>query len=578
MSAPTKSSAESTGELDTMPTLRPAYRIPGVVYQRELALDRYVEAGVLTQETLEAAFRATAARFPRRPALVEDGWSCTYAELDALTDRAGAAFLGLGLRPLDRVVFQAVNSRELVIALFGCLKAGLVPVCTLAAHRRLEIGYIGHHAGAVAHFVQGDDPKFDFPAFAQEIRAEIPSMRHTVILRGPGRPGAPALWDLIDGQEPGAARDLLDTVTIDPFQVAVFQLSGGTTGVPKIIPRFQNEYLFSVRSIIAFHGFDETLVAFTPNPMIHNAPFLCVWGPALFCGGAVAICGSMDPAVLGPFLLAARPDWQLLPASVVLRLKESGWLDRLDTRAMRGFSAGSGAAKLRSLLGDAPAWPLFGMTEGLLCYCNASDPPEARDGTVGRPVSEHDEVKLLELGSEQPVPDGEVGELVVRGPCTIRGYYDAPERNLSAFTSDGFYRSGDLMRARTIEGRRYLVFEGRAKDVIDRGGEKINCEEVERACAAHPAVAAVAVVAMPDPIYGQRACAFIVPAAGMDAPTVRQLGAFLETAGLAKFKWPERVEAMDEFPLTSSGKLSKPRLREIVADRLRQADPVSAVA
>ena len=550
---------------------KPLHRMLGVVYQDTAALDRYVSAGLLTDETLGGAFRATARRFPDRVALHETSWSCTYAELDALTDRAGAAFLQLGLRPLDRVVFQAVNSKELVIALLGCFKAGLIPVCTLSAHRRLEIAYIGRHTAAVAHFIQSDDPKFDFPVFAREMRSEIPSLRYTVVLRGPGQADAPALEQLLAGQDAAVARRILEAATIDPFQVAIFQLSGGTTGIPKVIPRFHNEYLHSLRTVIGFHGLDETVSAFTPNPMIHNAPFLCVWGPALFCGGRVLICGSLDPAVLGPFLVEAKPNWLLLPAPVVLRLKEAGWLDRMPSAGLRGFSAGSGAAKLRSLLGDVPIWPLFGMTEGLLCYCNGSDPDAARNGTVGRPLSEYDEVKLLEPTSEKEVADGESGELAVRGPCTIRGYYDAADRNAVAFTSDGYYRSGDLMRAQVIGGRRYLLFEGRMKDVIDRGGEKINCEEVERACAGHPAIGGIAVVAMPDPSYGQRACAFIIPSSGFAPPTREQLGEYLGTVGMAKFKWPERVEEVAEFPLTSSGKLSKPRLREMIETRLRES-------
>jgi non-ribosomal peptide synthetase component E (peptide arylation enzyme) len=383
------------------------------------------------------------------------------------------------------------------------------------------------------------------------------------------------LAGLILGQSPAASRERLATIALDPFQVAIFQLSGGTTGIPKIIPRFHNEYLAAIRSVISFHGLDDTTIAFTPNPMIHNSPMQCVWGPSLFAGGAVAICPSLDPAVQGPFLVRARPNWMLLSASVALRLKESGWLDRIETRVVRGFLVGSGAAKLRQLLGDAPTWPLFGMTEGLLCSCNASDPAAARTETTGRPLSPHDEIRLLVAGGDDEVAFGEIGELALRGPCTIRGYYDAADRNEVAFTVDGFYRSGDLMRQREIGGRHYLVFEGRLKDVVDRGGEKINCEEIERVCAQHPAIGDVAVVAMPDPHYGQRACAFVIPLAGRRAPDVRELGAFLERVGLAKFKWPERIEIVEAFPLTSSGKLSKPKLRERIEATLRAEQDVA---
>lgn len=539
------------------------HQMPGVVYQDRAALDRYVALGVLTRETLASVFRDVAARNPNRTALSDAEWSCTYQELDELTDRAGAAFLALGLRPLDRVIFQLPNIRELVVALVGCFKAGLIPICTLAAHRRLEIGYIGKHAEAVAHFV-AEDTKFDYLAFSRELRAEIPTLRHTVVLRGPGAADAPTLQSLIAAQDLAAARRALAAVELDPFQVALFQLSGGTTGIPKIIPRFHNEYVYTVRTVVEFHGLDEATVAYTPNPMMHNAPMACIWMPALFTGGEVTVCASLDAAVLGPFLERRRPNWMFVPPPVLIRLKDAGWIERAGFARSKGFSTASGAAKLSALIGNAPTWPLFGMTEGLLCYCNASDPTEARNGTVGRPLSEHDEVKLLRPASEEGVDDGEIGELAVRGPCTVRGYYDAADRDAVAFTSDGFYRSGDLMRIRVIDGVRYLVFEGRVKDVVDRGGEKINCEEVERISVGHPDIAAISVVAMPDPLYGQRACAFVIPITGRAPPTVGGLGAYLETQGMAKFKWPERIEIVSEFPLTTSGKLSKPRLREAI--------------
>jgi non-ribosomal peptide synthetase component E (peptide arylation enzyme) len=273
-----------------------------------------------------------------------------------------------------------------------------------------------------------------------------------------------------------------------------------------------------------------------------------------------------------------KPTWLIVPPVVLFRLKDAGVLDRIDFTTGKGFSVTSGVERFRAFVGGAPAWPLFGMTEGLLAYCNASDPVEAQHTTVGRPLSPHDEIRILAPGAETELPDGEVGELAIRGPCTISGYFDAGERNAVAFTRDGFYRSGDLMRIKVIDGVRYLVFEGRLKDVVSRGGEKINCEEVERVAINHPAVASIAIVAMPDRTYGERACAFVIPASGKSI-TVAELGAFLGQQGLAKFKWPERIEIVAEFPLTSSGKLSKPKLRESIRsilEREEAAAPTSA--
>lgn len=553
---------------------QPARPIPGVVYAPSAVVESYRQAGVLTSETLVGALAEVAARFPDRIAISEDGDAgITHAALDRLTDRAAAGLLGLGLQPLDRVLFQVGNSRDLLVAFVACLKAGLIPICTLAAHRRHEIGTIGRQAGARAHVVQGDDPKFDFVRFSTEMRGELPALEHTIVLR----PRADLVTDagihrfdaLVAAGEDEAALARLATIERDPWQVALFQLSGGTSGVPKIIPRFHSEYLHTIRSIVRWHGLDETTVGYTPNPLMHNAPMSCYWGPALFSGGEVAVSTSLDAGVVEQVLAARRPDWLAIPLVILLRLKDAGAFDRIDLSHAKGFSVPNSAVRVEQLTG-APARPLFGMTEGLLCYGRHGDPRAVIEGTVGRPVCDHDEVRILHPESEEECAEGEIGELVVRGPSTIHGYFDAPEHNATAFTSDGFYRSGDLMRFTRIDGVRYLVFEGRVKDVVSRGGEKINCQEVERLAIGHPHIGSISIVPMPDPVYGERACAFVIPARDAPPLTVKALGAWLEAAGMAKFKWPERVEIVTEFPMTSSGKVSKPLLRAQIAARLKE--------
>jgi 2,3-dihydroxybenzoate-AMP ligase len=199
----------------------------------------------------------------------------------------------------------------------------------------------------------------------------------------------------------------------------------------------------------------------------------------------------------------------------------------------------------------------FGMSEGTLFFVRRDDPEEVRLETVGRPVSPDDEVRLTDEDGRE-VPDGEVGELTVRGPYTLRGYYRAPEYNARQFTPDGFYRSGDLMR-RHPSGS-YLV-EGRIKDLVNRGGEKISAEEVENLILTHPAVRNVACVPLPDPVLGERMCACVIPYEGRTL-TLDELTAYLTDMGIAKFKLPERLELMDDFPLSTFGKVSKKALTE----------------
>jgi non-ribosomal peptide synthetase component E (peptide arylation enzyme) len=211
---------------------------------------------------------------------------------------------------------------------------------------------------------------------------------------------------------------------------------------------------------------------------------------------------------------------------------------------------------------------MFGQSEGLCMITPLDAPAFVRHGTVGRPLSPHDEVRVLAPESEEPVAFGEQGELCCRGPYTIGGYYRAPERNREAFTSDGFYRTGDIVRAIDGPGGPYYALEDRIKDLINRAGEKVNALEIESLLLEHEAIAEVALVAMPDARMGERACAFVVAAAGLPAPSVGDIQSFLDDRGVAKFKWPERIEPRDALPRTNIQKVDKKVLRVEIAAML----------
>lgn len=543
--------------------------LPGVHYLPAELCSDFHDKGVLTDETLIAGLRDSFARHADRIAMSEPGILITYGELDRLTDRGAAALHRLGLRPTDRVMFQLRNCKELVQLVISCLKIGAIPVCTLAAHRQVEIGYLGRHAAAKAHIVHADDDRFDLPAFAREMQQDIPTMQHIITVRGDGGEGTLAFEELIAREDDADARQLVDSIAHDPWQVVLFQLSGGTSGVPKVIPRFGNEYLYSARTVIERRELDESTVMITGNPMMHNAAMICFWMPTLLVGGEVAIAPYVTTDELEHMMVERKPNWVGLAKVHMLRLVEAGGLERIPREQIKACVVNADADAMRKIF-DAPCTPLFGMTEGLLSFCSDSDPAEAHARSVGRPLSEHDELVVVEIGTETPVAPGETGELLVRGPCTIRGYYDADDKNAEAFTPSGYYRTGDLMAIREIEGVPYLFFEGRVKDVVDRGGEKINCGEVEALAALHPAVGDVLCVGMPDPVYGEKVCAFIIGCPGADPLTVAELGAFLGEKGLAKFKYPERIEYVDIYPMTSSGKPSKPLMRDYVTRKLNE--------
>lgn len=542
--------------------------IEGVVYPPRQKLQRYVSEEVLTQETLAQGMRKSFQENSQRVALCGPGGTSTYRELDEASERFAAALLALGLSPKDRVIFQLANSIELVVGFVACLKAGLIPVSTLAAHREHEIGYLAELSKARLHFVQGDDAKFDDVEFAQRMQEKVPSLEWIVQARGDVRGSALSMAALIESAPLEAAREQLTQVLADPFQVAVFQLSGGTTGVPKIIPRFNNEYLYNMRAVAQFNGYRNDDCLFMPLPMMHNLNMGCCFGPFFLTGGAVTIATDLQPQSLAALFREYLPTWAVIGGPVLEKLRPAIESGQMPVKQLRGVISSTGAPKLHAILG-APAFHIFGMTEGVIMMTRSDQPQEVRDGMVGRPVSAWDEVKLYKIGTEEEIlEEGVEGECAFSGPYTIHGYYNAPDRDKEAFTSQGYYRSGDLMLFRDIDGQRYYKFCGRTKDVVDRAGEKINCEEVETVVGRHPAVALTSIVGMPDPVYGERVCAFMIVKPGASVPTVAEIGAFLSESGVAKFKWPERIEAMEEFPLTKTGKLSKPLLKQFIVEKL----------
>lgn len=550
--------------------VRPSVLLDGVRYPDEDRLRRYVGEGYLSDETLVGAFRQSFRDHHDRLALAGPEGEITYAQLDEQTDRLGAALLALGLRPLDRAVFQCGNSNELLFAFFGCLKAGIIPLCSLQAFRKLEVGYLGNLCEARLHLVQGDDPKFDDVAFAEDMQAEVPSLRYILQARGERRGRAVLLADLIRDMPLDRARQLLAEVTHEPFQAAVFQLSGGTTGVPKIIPRFQNEYLYNMRAVAAYNRYRADDVLFFPTPYMHNLNMGCFFGPFLLSGATVTVAPDLAEDTLQALVRDYEPTWFGVAGPILNRIAPELLRGTAADKARRNFIAPKNATNLTRLTGS-PTQHIFGMTEGVIMFTQPEDPSEMRDQSVGHPVCEADEVRIVHPGTEDDVAEGEAGEALFRGPYTIRGYYKSEKEDVTRFTADGYYRSGDLMSSQVVNGKRFYFFRGRIKDVVDRGGEKINAEELENVINLHPAILASAVVGMPDKVYGERVCAFVLlkPQAGASGLTLAQLTEYLQEAGLAKFKWPERLEVVPEFPTTASGKLSKVLLRDRIVQVLR---------
>lgn len=545
--------------------------LSGIVYHGALEADRHYASGAWVRSTLGDAVRAAAGETPDTRYLIATEGSVTFAEFDTRTERLAAGLLAAGLKPGDRALFQMGTVPETMAALFGCFKAGILPVCTLPQHRELEIGELARLANARAMFVQADvAPSFDQVGFARTMAASC-GLDTVVVARG-GRAavdGCLRLETLCEEGDLDEARRSVGAVALDPEDVAVFQLSGGSTGVPKIIPRFHAEYLGQSLSWAELHAITRDDVCLWPLPLIHNAAMVLIMLPALLRRASVVLQPRFEIGAFLDAVEAHRVTYAGSVGPVAPRLLEAKDLGRRNLRSLRMFFALDRADAIEAHVG-VPAVNMFGNTEGLLTSSTANDPAPARHGTVGRPSSPFDEVRVLMPEGVDAVALGEIGELCFRGPFTLRGYYNAPEITAASFTPDGFFRTGDLVREVRVEGRSNYVFCGRLKDNISRGNEKFAAEEVERLVVSHPAVVDAKVVAMPDPILGEKACAFIIHHPGARALAVAELGAFLTREGLAKYKLPERIEAIDAFPVTRVGKVDKKAMREIIASKLRE--------
>jgi 2,3-dihydroxybenzoate-AMP ligase len=550
--------------------------LPGVVPFPPDFAARYRAKGYWQDKSLADEFAPVFASFADRVALVDGERVYTYRDVDRLSDNLALNLLSLGFKPLDRVVPCLPNVAEFVILYFALQKIGGIPIAALATHRYNEISQFVKIAEAVACVYPERQSDFEFGPMVARIADEAPCLKHRIVL-GNARAGELSLAELIERKAP-LPRAELAKIRLDPTDPCVFQLSGGTTGVPKLIPRTHNDYAYNSKTAAKVCEVEGDCVLLLALPIAHNLPLACPGIQGFFFnGGKVVLSRTTRPEEMFALVEKHRVTHIKVVPALLIRLINSPACTAHDTSSLRFIQSGGQRLqpevrlKTKELIPSVFVQENFGMSEGMLFFVRRGDPEDVRLETVGKPISPDDEVRLLD-DDDREVADGEVGELCARGPYTLRGYYGAPEHNARAFTSDGFYRSGDLMR-RHHSGA-YMV-EGRKKDLINRGGEKISAEEIENLILQHPAVQNAACVAMPDPDLGERMCACVILVLGKSL-TLAELVSFLGTKEIAKFKLPERIECLAEFPLSTFGKVSKKTLVEMVTKKLETEAPQKA--
>jgi non-ribosomal peptide synthetase component E (peptide arylation enzyme) len=544
--------------------------LEGVTPYREEDAEEYTRRGWWSGLTLGELLDRAADIHPDREAFVDTENRLTYSQARERADRLAVGLMGLGIRPLDRVLMQLPNWSEFVAAYFACQKIGAIPVMLVDRYRQHEIERLADISGATVWFVPLRYGKVDFLPIIQDVRRQCPQIAHVITVRGGvDLPGSSSLERLIEESEPTAeSRARLAERSPDPRQTAHMGPTGGTTGEPKLVARTHNSIGCNVEycsKVWGQHCEDVNLIV---GSIGHDLSFGKGFIGSVITLGKLVMLDSTDVRIICETIERERVTSIIWVPTLAQRLLQYEELESFDLSSVKKMHSAGGAAfpelvrdvfsKLNIRFHNG-----YGATEGMSTITRAEDDVETVCSTVGRPTCPGDVYKVVDLEGNTLPPDTP-GELLVKGPSMFTGYYKNPVENARAFDKDGFFKTGDLAR---IDTRGYITLTGRLKEMINRGGESISASVIEGLITRHPDVAAVAVIPMPDPVMGERVCAYIQPRAGT-APTFEGIVAFLREQKASVQELPERIEFIEAMPYTGVQKIDKSVLRDDIQRKL----------
>lgn len=541
-------------------------------------VDRYYEKRWWLGISLGEMLDRTCDLYPHKEALIAEGIRLTYRQLREWTDRAAISFLEFGIGKLDRVLLQIPNWAEFIYAYYGLHKIGAIPVMCIPRFSQREMEHFCEVTEAKAWIVPLRFEKIDYMPMIEFFKSRPFFLKHILVIGDPLErkvepfpEGTLSFNDLLRKVDlTRYPKDYLQSFKPDPDEICHLMPTGGTTGLPKLVPRTHNDFLCNVEyrsKAWQRSPHDITLIA---TPITHNMAIEVSMNPSFLTGGKVVMIPSTRPKEILEAIERERVTTMILVVAQLQQIVDYPDLEQYDFSSLQVI-AGAGshvpaelAKKIHDRLG-CKFYNVYGSSEGPCTQTRYEDPEDVILHTVGWPICPYDEFKVIDANGNVLPPEKE-GELVARGPCIFRGYYKSEAENREAFTPDGFYRTGDIAKF-DPEGR--LIITGRRKDIIIRGGENISAKEVEELIGGHPKVEQVSAVGMPDPILGERVCAFIKPKKDKKI-FFEEIISYLKEKKTSVLYLPERIEIIDEMPLTNVGKVDKKRLKEEIKERLKK--------
>ena len=510
-----------------------------------------------------------AERYPDRVAFIDTTRRLTYAQTRDLADKVAIAFMDMGLSPTDRVLLQLPNWNEFAPVYFGIQKAGAIDTLLIDRYRPYEIGHVSRLCGATTWVVAENYKKIDYLPIIREVLAENPMIKNVVLVRSGTDTPYLNLEKLIDSAR--LTPENLDRISQrrpDPMQVSHMGPTGGTTGLPKIVPRTHNDLICGSEYCARAWDMSAEDVSLIAGPIGHDLCYSKGFLGSVLTGGATVFLDSTDLDDICCTIEKERVTTVVWVPTLARRLASFERLADYDLSSLQRMHCGGGASQ-PDLIRDVQEnlgcqyHNGYGATEGMTTLTRADDSQETVFNTVGKPTCPHDTYKVVDFNGKQ-LPADASGELLIKGPGVFTGYYKNAEENEKVFTPDGFFKTGDVAR---IDKQGYVTLTGRIKEMINRGGESISAVEIERLISDHPDVQLVAVVPMPDEDLGERACAYVQARPGVSLD-FEGIIAFLKSRKVSVMQLPEHIEFVDAIPLTKTGKMDKRALVEDIRKKI----------
>jgi len=516
----------------------------------------------------------TAAQHPDRAAIIYQDRRYTYREFQAAVNSFAQALINLGLSREDKLGLLLPDWPEYSIALYACAKLGVIVSSMNPLYRKMEVLTILNHLEAKALIIPEEWRDFRFVDLLEKIRPQIPSLQHIIVN---GKPGEGMLrfqtllsqdWEKKLGA--GFLEKYLAQKPVEADDLLEIAYTSGTTGRPKGVVETHNTRMLHSAGIAERIQASEKDVWLNMTPLFHTTGNCVVQHTAFLTGGTLILMGRYSTETCLRELERCKATIAVGVPTMFIDLMNHPSFGKTDVSSLR-FALFTGAPmppevalqivkrfKSGILQGD-------GTTE---CGSNVLSLPDSPIELIaespGPPLAVGNEVKIVDPKPNRIVPVGVLGEICHRGPTNFLGYYKDPELTAGAVDGTGWFHSGDLG---TMDEEGNIRLKGRIKDMIVRGGENIYATDLESILYTHPKVKECQVVGYPDERLGEKTLACIIPKKAGDQITREEIFEFMKDK-TAKFKIPDQVVTMNDFPRTASGKIQKFKLREMAAEKI----------